>query len=66
MIKRILLSILASLVVVFLFWTGGFDFHRGEVGFFCALLSLFVGGLTFYAQERSGSDGKVSEKAGRD
>ena len=42
--KRLISGSAGVAVVVLLFWSAGYDFDtRGEIAFFCALLSLILG-----------------------
>ena len=49
--ERVALSIIAGMLVPFLFWAGGFNFERGEGGFNCALLTIAVTIVVYYLEE---------------
>ena len=53
MIKRIALSLIGGVSIPFLFWAGGFNFERGDVGLVCAFTTLADAGLVYSLQEQT-------------
>lgn len=46
--KRLATSAVAALLVVLMFWVGGFDFNeRGEVAFVCACIALVAAAIAY-------------------
>lgn len=48
MVRNILLSVLAGLLVPLIFWIGGYEFERGGIGAICFIYTIVVSVVTYY------------------